>query len=231
MNTRNVNATIISALCATGAVVAAEEVKVIHMSSVEVQNVVSQHMAAARSGDVKSLSAARSELYSQSGRDNVKIVRDITVEEVFVFKLELLKIAESLIDPTFDPDATPKAGTHGVVPRPPVEELPEEIKGRPLWRMRQDPEDFKESDPELYAFYKPLYEESLRNTERRSQQMTARNMRKDLIEDIRRIYLGMRLASKFRNTDQQYVQRREVVNKLIQDERLRKELFAEEPPK
>jgi len=233
MSTRKLNAAIISILCATGTIVAAEEVKTIRMSSVEVQNVVSQHMAAARSGDAGALNKARRELYAQSGRDNVNIVREITPEEVFVFKLELLKIAESLIDPTFNLDEFRKAGADGVVPRPPVEERPEKFRDRylPLWMPRQDPEDFKESDPELYAFYKPLYEENLRNTKRRDQQMGARGTREALIREVR-MYLGMSYSSaQYRNTNPQYVQRREVVNKLIQDKQLLKELFAEEPSK
>jgi len=230
MNTRNVNAAIICALCVTGTIVAAEA-PVIHRTFADVQNVVTQKLAAARAGDFKELRIAKDSLFGVSTRDNVTIRNHITLEESFALRLEILKVACELAARPIDYDPEKIwPGAPGKIPWPPAGERPENLRGRPLWWTGTGPDGYKESDPELYAYYKPLYEEYLKNSRKHSQQESLQVVRKDLIREIR-TSLGMGRPPQFRNAQQQYVQRREVVNKLIQDEQLRKELFAEEPPK
>jgi len=231
MNMRNVTTAIICALYVTGSLVAtAQEVKVIHQSSAEVHNVVSQYMAVARSGDAGALHKARSALAQNVVELGVEIHRHITIEEAFVLRLEILKVAcELLAKPIdYDPEKIWQ-GPPGRIPWPPDEERPEHLRGEPLWWPGTDPDGYKEKNPELYAYYKPLYEEYLKNSRKHSQQRRLQAARRDLIRDIR-MFLGMSFSPQFRNADQRYIQCREVVNKLIQDEQLRKELFAEEPP-
>ena len=218
MNTRNATAIII--LCAAGPLAMAEGDAVIHQSSAEVHNVVTQKLAAARAGDLKELRAARESLASVK-RDGVTVNRHITDQESLALRLEILKAADELDDKTFDPEAIPGTGLDGIVPKPPREDLPEKLKGIPLWHSREPPEHFKEKNPELYAYYKPLYEENLQNTKTRSQKMSVRVVRKDLLRDVR-----WRLKGR-PDLRPHYL---ELVNAIIQDEQLRGEILSGEEP-
>jgi len=226
MNTRKVSAAIISSLCVTGAITLAEET-VIQRTFVDVQNVVSQKLAAAKEGNFKELRVAKDSLFGVSTKDNVTIRNRITIEESFALRLEILKVACELLARPIDYDPEKIWQGPPGIPWPPDSERPDNLRGRPLWWPGTGPDGYQEKDPELYAYYKPLYEEYLKNTRKHSQQMSLQSVRKDLIQDVR---WHLRLHVPVQNRSSQHVTLREIVNKVIQDKQLLKEIFAENPP-
>jgi len=201
--------------------------EIIHQSLADVCNVVSQKLAVARGGDVEALQEAQAALPAIVSTDETVIYRHLTVEESLALKLEILKTADAMLDKSFDSEKKAKAGIFGSVPWPLDKDRPEKLRGKPLWMPRQNPEDFKDANPDLYAYYKPLYDENIKNTGRHKSQGLIRSIRKDVLRDVRRTLKSE--ESTVAKTDRA-VQCRELVDRIILDERLKKEILSEAAP-
>lgn len=197
----------------------------IHLSFAEVQNIVSQKLAVAQSkNDATALQEAE-DVVKGKICTNAVIYLQYGPEESFFLKLHILKVADGMKDKAFDPKRRTKAGTNGKVPWPPDNERPQALIGQPLWTPGQDPEDFKEANPKLYAIYKPLYDENINNTEKHKREGIIIRIRRDLLRDIRAEVKDTVLDNKKAQFHSRYV---DLVKKYIEDAELQKDILSKE---
>lgn len=200
--------------------------EIVHFSFDEVQNIVSQKLAVAQSKqDYNALQEAKSFLPAIVTSDGTTIYRHITPEQTFLLRLQIFKVADSMQDKSFNPKTRTKAGIYGKVPWPTDKERPLNLAGKPLWGPGQDPEDFKDSKPNLYAIYKPLYDENLKNTEKHKREGLVRSIRKDLLRDVRS---DVKNASLDKNDPQCHSRYVALVKGIIKDEQLQQRILSEE---
>lgn len=190
----------------------------------EVQNIVTQQLAIAQSkDDTKALQTAYNAITGR-GYTNTTVHARYTPEEFIFLCLHVLMIADRMQDKSYDCAAKLKAGIYDNVPWPPDSERPEELRKMPLWMPRTRPEYFKERDPELYAFYKPLYEENQRNTAKYLREARIRVVREKVLLDIKG-GLGAECA---RGTNSLYFAcYLHLINETITDKSLRDEILSD----
>jgi hypothetical protein len=201
--------------------------EIINQNFADVQNVVSQNLVAAKSGDIEALQEAKDALPAIVSTDTIKIYRHVTDEETFFLKLKILNVANELVDKSFDPKRVTRAGKFGIIPWPAEEDRPESLKGKLLWRPRQNPDDYKETDPDLYAYYKPLYEENLRNTKKHEHQRIARTIRDDMLRDAKD---GLKFECDKDDKSHNLGLYLRQVDEIIEDKQLRDEILSDIPP-
>jgi hypothetical protein len=202
--------------------------EVIHRTEEEVISVVSQKLSIAKSEkDVEALQAAKDMLFSCSTKGEKTTFHHLTSEAFFKLRLQILQVADRMQDKSYDHTIRPKAGWYGSVPWPPKNERPEALRDIPLWWPRTPPERYKERDPELYAFYKPLYEENLRNTKKHQYEGGVRVVREDMLRIIReRLKFECDRGAESRDFGL-YLR---LVDEIIEDKRLRDEILSDIPP-
>jgi hypothetical protein len=201
--------------------------EVIHRTEEEVVNIVSQKLSIAKSEkDVAALQAAKGMMFGISKRKGISIYHHHSRETAFKLQLQILQVADSMQDKSYDHTVMPKAGWYGSVPWPPENERPEALRNARPWYPRTPPEYYKESNPELYAFYKPLYEENLRNTKKHQYEGGVRGVREGLLRDIRR-ELKHAYDSSDRSSDFSLYLR--LVDEIIENKPLRDEILADIP--
>ena len=199
----------------------------INLSFTEVQNIVSQKLEVARSQNNATALEEASEAAKGKVQTNAVIYLHYEPEKTFSLKLQILKVATSMHDKSFNPKTRAKAGIYGKVPWPTDKEKPLDLVGKPLWVPGQNPEDFKASNPALYAFYKPLYEENKRNTERHKREGLIRSIRKELFRDIRNSLKNASLDKKNPHSLSNHVV---LVKEIINDEQLQQSILSDEHP-
>jgi hypothetical protein len=200
----------------------------IHLTAEEVINIVSQKLDVAQSRkDARALRAAKDNLPAISSGYGKKVYRHLAPEQTFALELKILQVADRMQDKSYDHTIRPKAGWYGDVPWPPENERPEALRDIPLWWPRTSPEYYKERDPELYAFYKPLYEENLRNTKKHQYEGGVRVVREDMLRDTRgRLKFECDRGAESRNFSL-YLR---LVDEIIEDKQLRDEILSDIPP-
>ena len=158
----------------------------IHFTAEEAINTISQKLSIAQNkDDVTALQAAKYSIFSISTKDGKTVYQHFMPEHTFLLQLQVLQVADRMQDKSYDRNAKLKAGIYGNVPWPPDCERPEELRKTPLWMQGTRPEYFKDRDPELYAFYKPLYEENQRNTAKYLHEGAIRGVRDDLLRTVK----------------------------------------------
>jgi len=200
----------------------------IHLTAEEVINIVSQKLDVAQSRkDAEALQAAKDNLPAISSGYGKKVYRHLAPEQTFALELKILQVADRMQDKSYDHTIRPKAGWYGSVPWPPKNERPEALRDIPLWWPRTPPERYKERDPELYAFYKPLYEENLRNTKKHQYEGSVRVVREDMLRDTRgRLKFECDRGAESRDFGL-YLR---LVDEIIEDKQLRDEILSDIPP-
>lgn len=195
--------------------------EVVHLYFADVYNVITQKLAIANNGDVQSLQEAHNA--QKAGYSNAVIYKHWGLEESLILSLEILIVADKMYDKLYDHKQTMRAGIFGNIPWPHDKDRPESLKGIPLWRPRQNPDDFKDKDPELYAFYKPFYEENQRNTQKYRQQEIIKEIRGNRLREVRNI-----LSKNIDNKEDAVKRKRylTLVETIIKDENLRKEILS-----
>jgi hypothetical protein len=157
----------------------------VHLSFETVQNIVTQKLAVALAQKSAPCLLEAQEAAKGKISTNAVVYLKYKEDESFWLKLEILKVADAMMDKSFNSDEKSKAGLSGSIPWPPDKDRPEALKGKPLWWPRQSPEDFKESDPALYVFYKPLYEKNLQDNREQQGQKHIKRIRSELLREIR----------------------------------------------
>ena len=148
-------------------------------------------------------------------------------EEVFPVRLQMLKVADKMRDKSYDRDVKTKAGIYDSVPWPPEDERPKALRGKPLWWPRTSPEYYKERNPELYAFYKPLYEENQRNTKKYLREARIRVIRTNLLGLIKR---SLKIECDRGKDSLNFDRYLHLVDETITDKQLRDEILSAIPP-
>jgi len=200
----------------------------IHLTAEEVINIVSQKLDVAQSRkDARALRAAKDNLPAISSGYGKKVYRHLAPEQTFALELKILQVADRMQDKSYDHTIRPKAGWYGDVPWPPENERPEALRDIPLWWPRTSPEYYKERDPELYAFYKPLYEENLRNTKKHQYEGGVRVVREDMLRDTRG---RLKFECDRGNDSRKFGLYLRLVDEIIEDKQLRDEILSDIPP-
>jgi len=201
----------------------------VHIPFAEYQTVISQKLETAQNKNDETLlqdvaTFRKGEKYVNS--NGVTQLR-YKPEEVFPVRLQILQVADKMQDKSYDRDGKPKSGLYDNVPWPPENERPEALRGKPLWWPRTPPEYYKEKNPKLYAFYKPLYEENQRNTRKYLREAHIRVIRTELLELIKR---SLKIECD-RGKDSRYFDLYlHLVDEIIKDEQLRDEILSDLPP-
>lgn len=224
----------------------------INLTCSEVENVVSQKLAVAQmTNDASALQEAFNAINGRV-RDNAVIYLKYTEADILPLRLKLLETAYIMLKRNYCGDAlndkgrvvdaiklltederemmhdgiagaiNPKAGLFGRVPWP--EKIPSEFEGRKLWHPGQSPEKYKDSDPQLYAYYKPLYDENLRQTDRYDKGKTIKRIFWNNLEAIRSLLSGENLNSQ---KTAQKISFDALAEVTIKDDSLRKFIFSE----
>jgi hypothetical protein len=200
----------------------------IHLTAEEVINIVSQKLDVAQSRkDAEALQAAKDNLPAISSRDGKKVYRHLAPEQTFALELKILQVADKMQDKSYDLTIRPKAGWYGSVPWPPENERPEALRNARLWYPRTPPEYYREKDPELYAFYKPLFEENRKNTEKHTRETRIREVRRGLLNSIK-WYLEIECDRGAESRD--FGSYLRLVDEIIEDKQLRDEILSDIPP-
>jgi len=202
--------------------------EVIHRTEEEVISVVSQKLSIAKSEkDVEALQAAKGMMFSSSTKGDKTTFHHLTSEASFKLRLQILQVADKMQDKSYDPKVMPKAGMYGQVPWPPENVSPEALRNIRPWYPRTPPERYKERDPELYALYKPLYEENLRNTKKHQYEGGVRAVREDMLRVIRR---RLKFECDRGNDSRNFGLYLRLVDEIIKDKQLRDEILSDIPP-
>jgi hypothetical protein len=202
--------------------------EVIHRTEEEVISVVSQKLSVAKcEKDVEALQAAKYMLFSCSTKGEKTTFHHLTSEAFFKLRLQILQVADRMQDKSYDHTIRPKAGWYGDVPWPPENERPEALRDIPLWWPRTSPEYYKERNPELYAFYKPLYEENLRNTKKHQYEGGVRVVREDMLRVIKE---RLKFECDRGNDSRNFGLYLRLVDEIIEDKQLRDEILSDIPP-
>lgn len=200
----------------------------IHLTAEEAMNIVSQKLDFAQSRkDAEALQAAKDNIPAISSRDGKKVFRHLAPEQTFVLELQILQVADKMQDKSYDPKVMPKAGMYGQVPWPPENVSPDVLRGVRPWTPRTAPEYYKAKDPELYAIYKPLFEENRKNTEKHIRETRIREVRRGLLNSIKR-YLEIECDRG--NESRNFGLYLRLVDEIIKDKQLRDEIFSDLPP-
>ena len=203
--------------------------KDVYLSFVEYQADVTQKLANAQN---KNADTVLQEIEAFEKRAKYVDTNGVTrlryaLEEIFPLKLQTLQVVDKMQDKSYDLTIRPKAGWYGSVPWPPENERPEALRNARLWYPRTPPECYREKDPELYAFYKPLFEENRKNTEKHIRETRIREVRRGLLNSIKR-YLEIECdkGDKSHNLGP-YLR---LVDEIIEDRQLRDEILSDIPP-
>lgn len=224
MNVKNLLMAFISILFVMRSITGKSD-ETIKLSLTEVQNIVSQKLDVARNQNNARALEEAAEAAKGKVQTNAVIYLQYGPEENFSLKLQILKVADSMQDKAFNSKTRTRAGIYGKVPWPTDKERPLNLAGKPLWGPRQNPEDFKESNPNLYAIYKPLYDENLKNTEKHKREGLVRSIRKALLRDVRS---DVKNASLDKNDPQCHSRYVILVKEIIKDEQLQQSILSEE---
>jgi hypothetical protein len=201
---------------------------VIHRTEEEVISVVSQKLSIAKSEkDVEALQAAKGMMFSSSTKGDKTTFHHLTSEASFKLRLQILQVADNMQDKSYDHTIRPRAGRYGSVPWPPENERPEALRNARPWYPRTPPEYYREKDPELYAFYKPLYEENLRNTKKHQYEEGVRIVREDMLRVIRE---RLKFECDRGNESRNFSLYLRLVDEIIKDKQLRDEILSDIPP-
>jgi len=201
---------------------------VIHRTEEEVVSIVSQKLSIAKSEkNVEALQAAKGMLFSCSTKGEKTTFHHLTSEAFFKLRLQILQVADRMQDKSYDPKVMPKAGRYGQVPWPPENVSPEALRNIRPWYPRTPPERYKERDPELYAIYKPLYEENLRNTKKHQYEGGVRSVREDMLRVIRE---RLKFECDRGNESRNFSLYLRLVDEIIKDKQLRDEILSDIPP-
>jgi len=202
--------------------------EVIHRTEEEVVSIVSQKLSIAKSEkNVEALQAAKGMLFSCSTKGEKTTFHHLTSEAFFKLRLQILQVADRMQDKSYDPKVMPKAGRYGQVPWPPENVSPEALRNIRPWYPRTPPERYKERDPELYAIYKPLYEENLRNTKKHQYEGGVRSVREDMLRVIRE---RLKFECDRGNESRNFSLYLRLVDEIIKDKQLRDEILSDIPP-
>ena len=203
--------------------------KDVYLSFVEYQADVTQKLANAQN---KNADTVLQEIEAFEKRAKYVDTNGVTrlryaLEEIFPLKLQTLQVVDKMQDKSYDRNIKPKAGIYDDVPWPPENERPEAFRDAPLWWPRTPPEYYKERDPELYAFYKPLFDENRKNTEKYIREARIRVARADLLSSVRR-YLEIECDKDDKSHNLGLYLRQ--VDEIIEDKQLRDEILSDIPP-
>lgn len=201
--------------------------EVVHFSAEEAINIVSQKLNIAQSqNDAAALKAAKNNISAISTKDGKEVYRHLTPEQTFSLQLQILQVADKMQDKAYNRNIMPKEGIYGNVPWPSKDELPEELRGEPLWWPRTPPEYYKERNPELYAFYKPLYEKNQQNTTKHQHEGCIRAVRNRLLREVKTRLTHQ--GNRGEKTQDSNVYRG-LVDEIITDRQLLEEILSDTP--
>lgn len=193
--------------------------KSIELTFDEVQNIVSQKLVIVQSkNDLMALQGARDAVRGKVATNAVVCLK-YGSEESFRLNLQILEVAERMRDKTLDPKKQSEAGVYGSVPWPADEKRAKSLKGAPLWTPGQNPEDYKDSNPDLYALYNPLYVENRENTKRLRNHLHMKKIQEDLLRDIREIYRKASLNNEAQHYD-------DIIDNTIRCRQLRNQIIT-----
>jgi predicted DCC family thiol-disulfide oxidoreductase YuxK len=203
--------------------------KDVYLSFVEYQADVTQKLANAQN---KNADTVLQEIEAFEKRAKYVDTNGVTrlryaLEEIFPLKLQTLQVVDKMQDKSYDLTIRPKAGWYGSVPWPPENERPEALRNARLWYPRTPPEYYREKDPELYAFYKPLFEENRKNTEKHTRETRIREVRRGLLNSIK-WYLEIECDRGAESRD--FGSYLRLVDEIIEDKQLRDEILSDIPP-
>lgn len=190
------------------------------------QNIVSQQLA-----------VAQSERNAEALQETMQLMKDFTNVEDETYRryerpvsgdflslqLSILNIALEMQDKTFSPKKI-KVGINGKVPWPSDRERPKRLSEQPLWKSGQNPEDYKTMNPELYAFYKPLYDENIRLTKLYKREGVIKSIIWDLLRTVRS---SLEYARQHQKEDVKRYQRYvSIVKDVVKDEQIQKDFVG-----
>ena len=203
--------------------------KDVYLSFVEYQADVTQKLANAQNKNAETVLQEIETLEKRAKYVDTNGVTQLryALEEIFPLKLQILQVVDKIQDKSYNRNIKPKAGIYDDVPWPPENERPEALRDAPLWWPRTPPEYYKERDPELYAFYKPLFDENRKNTEKYIREARIRVARADLLNSIKR-YLEIECDRGNESRDFSLYLR--LVDEIIKDKQLRDEILSDIPP-
>ena len=142
-------------------------------------------------------------------------------------QLHALNTALEMQDKTFHPGKA-KVGINGRVPWPPKDEIPGQLAREPLWQPGRNPEEYKTANPELYEFYKPLYDENVRQTQIYNREGAIKSIIWDLLRKTR---YSLKYATRHRENDEQrYLRYVSLVREIITDTQIQEDILSEESP-
>ena len=142
-------------------------------------------------------------------------------------QLHALNTALEMQDKTFHPRNI-KGGINGRVPWPSKDEIPEQLAREPLWKPGGSPEEYKTANPRLYEFYKPLYDENVRQTQIYNREGAIKSIIWDLLRKTR---YSLGYVTRHRENDEQrYLRYVSLVREIITDTQIQEDILSEESP-